>query len=365
MEYKPIVLVVEDIEVNRELIREILEDEGYRVNEACNGKEGVEKALAEIPDVILMDVEMPEMNGLDATRILVETPETNRVPIIVLTGLNDLDDRIKAFECGAMDFVVKPFNALELMARVKSYIRLSLLNKKYVLSTISPETGLPNRAAFRERLQEAKKPTLLLVKIDNIEAVSRFYGEATGTNIEKVFSRLLQIEQPEELKDNSVLFHLGKGLFGFLVEDPENHLDKVKARAIISQLMQEFEDHHAEIKETYYDIELTAVIGFDRENMLEKSELALEEAIRNKTGILVMDDIISDVYHTIGENIFWLKKIKEAVQQDRLVPFYQPIFNSKTGKIDKYESLLRMIDESGNVVSPGQFLLIEVTRCYT
>ncbi len=365
MGYIPLVLVVEDNEINRELILDILEDQGYRVNLAVNGKDGVEKALAEIPDLILMDVEMPVLNGLDATRILRDNPDTNRVPVIVLTGLNETEDRIKAFNCGAMDYLTKPFNALELIARVKSYIRFSLLNKKYVLSTISQETGLPNRAAFLERLPELTRPKLLLIKIDNIEAISRFYGESTGTDIEKNFTRFLMLrEESNAHVKNGMFFHLGKGLFGYLWDDPDESIDKDTARSMGVELLKNFNSYKSTRKEAHYDIELTVIVGFDRENMLEKSELALEEAIRNRTGILMMDDIIKDVYQTIGENIFWLKKIKEAVQDNRIIPFYQPIFNGCTGKVDKFESLVRLIDEAGNVVPPIKFLFIAKNSKY-
>lgn len=364
MGYVPLVLVVEDNDINRELIREILEDEGYRIKEAENGKEGVEKAGLEIPDLILMDIEMPVMNGLEATRLLKERPETSRVPVIVLTGLNETEDRIKAFDCGAMDYLTKPFNTLELLARVKSYIRFSLLNRKYVLSTLSQDTGLPNRAAFREKLPDLDSPRLMLIKIDNIEAISRFYGESTGTDIEKNFSQVLLQNQPDKLPETTTLFHLGKGLFGFLADDPENLVDKDLAKAQAAQMVNRLDKHHQLTGDAYYDFDVTVVVGFNKENMLEKSELALDEALRNKSEILLVDDIIQDVHHTIGENIFWLKKIREAVQDKRLIPFFQPIFNSKTDKIEKYEALLRMVDKEGNIVPPGKFLFIAKNSKY-
>lgn len=364
MGYVPLVLVVEDNDINRELIREILEDEGYRINEAENGREGVAKAEAEIPDLILMDIEMPEMTGLEATRLLKEKPATSRVPVIVLTGLNETEDRIKAFNCGAMDYLTKPFNTLELLARVKSYIRFSLLNRKYVLSTVSQDTGLPNRAAFREKLPDLVAPKLMLIKIDNIESVSRFYGESTGTEIEKNFSQVLLKNQPDKLVETTTLFHLGKGLFGFLADDPENLVDKKAAIAESAKMVKQLEAHHELTGDAYYDFEVTVVVGFDKENMLEKSELALDEAMHSKSEILLVDDIIQELHHTIGENIYWLKKIREAVQDKRLIPHYQPIYNSKTDKIEKYEALLRMIDEDGNIIPPGKFLFIAKNSKY-
>ncbi|MCP5106132.1 MAG: EAL domain-containing protein [bacterium] len=364
MDYKPLILVAEDNETNRELIREILEDEGFRVNAAVNGKDAVEKALADIPDLILMDIEMPVMTGLEAIKALMTSQETNRVPIIVLTGLSEIDDRIKAFDCGAMDYVNKPFDTYELIAHVKSYLRFSLLNKKYVLSTVVQETCLPNRAAFREKMTEIKNPKLFLIKIDSINDISHFYGEDTGTDIEKKFSSFLQHIQPRVLLENTSLFHLGKGLFGFLTDDGQNLIDKTKARAAAGGILEKISQHQFIIKDVQHDIEITSAICFSKEKMLGKAELALDEAVRKKTGLIVADDIIEDVYRNVGENMFWLKKLKEAVYDQRLLPFYQPILNNSTGKIDKFETLVRMVDERGGIIPPGKFLFIAKNSKY-
>ena len=364
MEYKPLILVAEDNETNRDLIREILEGEGFRVTEAINGKDAIAKAASEIPDLILMDIEMPVMSGLEAIEELMQNEETNRVPIIVLTGLSEMDDRIKAFYSGAMDYVNKPFNTHELIAHVKSYLRFSLLNKKYVLSTIQMETKLPNRAAFREKLTEVQNPHLFLIKIDEYDAISRFYGEGTGTDIEIFLSGFLQEHFPMELKENTTLFHLDRGLFGFLLDDPDNRIDKEKAKTINLNLLEEFQEHQVIIKDVHHHIELTTVICFTKEKILEKSEMALDEALRNKTTLMVVDDIIEDVYRTIGDNIFWLKKIKEAINEERIVPFYQPILNSATGKIESYETLVRMVEKNGEVIPPGKFLFIAKNSKY-
>jgi EAL domain-containing protein (putative c-di-GMP-specific phosphodiesterase class I) len=112
------------------------------------------------------------------------------------------------------------------------------------------------------------------------------------------------------------------------------------------------------VKEFQYEMDLTVVICFDKEKMLEKGELALEEALRSKTAVMIADDIIEDVHRTIGDNLIWLKKIKESIQDERLMPFYQPIANSSNGKVEKYESLVRMIEKDGNIVPPGKFLFI-------
>ncbi len=367
MGYNPLVLVVEDDDVNRELIKDILTDYGYRVDEAVNGQEAVTKATSAIPDLIIMDIQMPVMNGREAIRLLMENPETNRIPIIVLTGMNETTDRIKAFDSGAMDFVAKPFNAHELLSHVRSYLRFSLLNKKYVLSTLNSDTKLPNRAAFREKLPEIDSPKLFLMKIEDIDSISRFYGEAMGTKIDKEFAVFLinyLQQQSEELKNNSFLYHLGKGLFGLLLDDASAQTSVNAGVTRCRHLMDQFNTHQNLTRDVQYDLELAMVFSFERDNILEKCELALEETIRNKTGIIMVDDMIKDVYHTIGENIYWLRKIKEAAQDKRFIPHFQPILNSFNGKVEKYESLLRMVDEQGEIVPPGKFLFIAKNSKY-
>jgi len=365
MGYQPLVLVAEDDEVNRELIKDILTSYDYRVIEAVTGKDAVEKARQEVPDLILMDIEMPVMNGLEAIRLIMDRPETNRVPIIVLTGLNETEDRIKAFDCGAMDFVAKPFNAHELVSHVRSYLRFSLLNKKYVLSTLDPDTQTPNRASFREKMPELDKPLLFMIKLDNMDAISHFYGEGTGREIEKNFIDFLsQLELLQHGVDDFLLYHLGKGLFGVVIENGKAKLDKEKAKQIGQHLLEHFETHQTYVKEVQYDLEATVAICFDEEKNLEKSELALNEAVRSSTGVMMVDEVIQDVYHTIGENIIWLKNIKDAVHEHRFLPFFQPILNGSSGKIEKYETLLRMVDEEGHFVAPGQFLFVAKNSKY-
>lgn len=364
MDYAPLILVVEDNQANRELLREIMEDCGYRVNEAVNGKDAVDKARQEIPDLILMDLEMPVMNGNEAIKILMRENETSRTPIIVLTGLNDMADRIKAFDSGAMDYVNKPFDTHELMAHVRSYLRFSLLNKKYVLSTISHETQLPNRAAFREKLEECVRPQLFLMKLDGLEAISRFYGEATRADIERSFSGFIQKQCLGEFANGAHLFHLDHGLFGLLADDPDNILSTEKKRHFAESVQECYKNHQFIIRDVHHDLALIIVISSSREFMPEKTELAVDEAVYRKSGILIAEDIIDDVYRKIGENIFWIQQIRAALREDRFIPFFQPIMNNMNGKIEKYESLIRLKDDQGKIVPPGLFLPIAKNSRY-
>jgi CheY-like chemotaxis protein len=122
------VLVVDDEREIRDLLKEFLTDQAYEVILASNGKEAIELAEREHPDVILLDVKMPEIDGIKVCQRLKEEPSTQFIPIIVITGY--VDNKTDAIEAGADDFVHKPINLTELGFRVKSILRTRYLTNE-------------------------------------------------------------------------------------------------------------------------------------------------------------------------------------------------------------------------------------------
>ena len=118
-----IVLVVEDDNEMRELLRIELEAEGFTVLTATNGAQAVGTARSEEPDVILMDVQMPVMNGVEATKILKDDKHTRHIPVIMVTSVEKKEDMIKGLEAGAIDYITKPFFLPELKARINGVLR--------------------------------------------------------------------------------------------------------------------------------------------------------------------------------------------------------------------------------------------------
>ena len=115
------VLVVEDVDFNRELVVQLLEDK-YHVIEAVNGQEGVELAERERPDLILMDLSLPVMDGWEATRRLKANDDLRSIPVIALTSHAMVGDEEKALAAGCDDYLVKPLDEDELMARIAKYL---------------------------------------------------------------------------------------------------------------------------------------------------------------------------------------------------------------------------------------------------
>jgi two-component system sensor histidine kinase/response regulator len=121
---KSLILVVDDISKNLQIVGTLLRKEDYRVVPATSGAQALERVRVGPPDLILLDLMMPEMDGLEVCRRLKADPLTQRVPVIFLTASNEMEHLVSGFEAGAVDYVTKPFNPPELLARVRTHLEL-------------------------------------------------------------------------------------------------------------------------------------------------------------------------------------------------------------------------------------------------
>ena len=123
-QFKSRILVVDDISKNLQVVGTILRNEGYHVMPATSGLQALERVSAQPPDLILLDLMMPEMDGLEVCSRLKAEPLTRQIPVIFLTASNEMEHLMKGFEAGAVDYITKPFNAPELLARVRTHLEL-------------------------------------------------------------------------------------------------------------------------------------------------------------------------------------------------------------------------------------------------
>ena len=117
-----LILVVEDQEDNRRIMRDLLTSAGYEVIEAVTGEDGVTAAETHRPDLILMDIELPVLDGYEATRLIKAIPALRQTPIIVVTSYALSGDDVKAFEAGCDAYVSKPFSPRALLAKIRGYL---------------------------------------------------------------------------------------------------------------------------------------------------------------------------------------------------------------------------------------------------
>src|SRR6185437_14903212 len=186
------ILVIDDSEKVHALIKVILAEEPVEVHSATDPKYGLVLAASMRPDLILLDVDMPGVNGFEACRQLKQDPATADVPVIFLTSVSAVNEKVRGFSLGAVDYVTKPFNRSELVARVRASLKtehaMRSLEEK---ALIDPLTGLGNRAMFIARFEaevclriRTNTPlTCILMDIDHFKEINDNYGHATGDRV--------------------------------------------------------------------------------------------------------------------------------------------------------------------------------------
>jgi PleD family two-component response regulator len=184
------ILIADDERDIRALLRTKLELEGYQVIEACDGDEAVRMAQDEAPELIVLDVMMPGMDGVEVCNRLRASFTTRHIPVIMVTAKANLDDRLNGLKKGANDYVTKPFDLKELMQRVRNTLEWSSQQR-----SASPLTGLPGNhsinAEIRRRLSEEHPFALLQVDVDHFKAFNDYYGYGRGDEAIQLLARIL------------------------------------------------------------------------------------------------------------------------------------------------------------------------------
>jgi two-component system cell cycle response regulator len=183
------VLVIDDSEPIHKLIEARLRPEGLQVTSEFDGRCGIERAVQDTPDLILLDVGLPDVDGFEVCRQLKEHPATRDIPIIFLTGTTSTDSKVRGLDLGAVDYVTKPFDQVELRARVRAALRTKrlqdILEQQSFLDGL---TGLWNRPYLDQRIdaelnvaQRYGRPvSLILCDIDHFKRVNDNYGHLFG-----------------------------------------------------------------------------------------------------------------------------------------------------------------------------------------
>jgi diguanylate cyclase (GGDEF)-like protein len=197
---RPLVLVVDDDEDLRSLAQLQLGD-GFDVIQAESGEQCVALAADKQPDVILLDMMMPGMNGAQVLEELSASADTKDIPVIFLTALSGLDERVKGLESGAVDYIAKPVEKRELVARVGVAARTSARHREIESRVVSDrQTGLPGRAEFDERLaQEVSRSdrsnaalSIMLIDVDEMAEINDKLGKDLADDMLQEIASILR-----------------------------------------------------------------------------------------------------------------------------------------------------------------------------
>lgn len=197
------ILIVDDVVSNVLLLKILLSNEKFQVCTASNGNMCIEQAKKEKPDLILLDVMMPDLNGFDAAVIMKKDPEIADIPIIFLTALNNPSDLVKGFQCGANDFLTKPFNKEELVMRVMHQIQLVAAKRIIVKQNEELKRTINNRDKMYSVIAHDLRSPMASIRMVLNLAVNMVTPDVVG---EEIFSLLdkanRESEDVHDLLDN-------------------------------------------------------------------------------------------------------------------------------------------------------------------
>jgi two-component system sensor histidine kinase/response regulator len=253
LENKGDILIVDDIPENLQILFTMLSEQGYDVRRVLSGKQGLKAAKYDPPDLILLDIKMPEMDGYEVCKKLKESEETKDIPIIFLSALNDTFDKVRAFEVGGSDYITKPFQLPEVLIRVKNQLELfnaknQLQEKNNQLQSLNKElesfsysvahdlnNPLTNILGFTDILKDKYKNVLDEKGLHFIDIMHQ-----SGLQMRDIIENLLRLSQVKylemELKEVN-LSKLIESSFENLQKNQKNQKNRLFALNMTSDIM--------------------------------------------------------------------------------------------------------------------------------
>lgn len=397
------ILIIDDMPDNLRVLSSLLTREGYGVRKALNWHMALTACQTLLPDLILLDIMIPEVDGYEICRRLKACRLTADIPVIFISALEDVFDKVKAFQVGGVDYITKPFEFEEVLVRVENQLalrtaRLEILklntelenrvnertsqlekalyklqqeiNQRQQLQTKLLDialhdslTGLPNRVLFIKRLEQALNRAklesdyhfaVLFLDCDRFKVVNNSLGHLVGDELLIAIARRLQAS----LSPFDSLARFGGDEFAILLENITDISTAIEvAECILKKLSQPF-------KLFRYEVFINASIGINWGNHnYEKSEYLLRDAdtamYRAKALGKARYHVFDPAMHQEVSQLLELENdLRRAVERQEFVVHYQPIICITTGAIAGFEALIRWQHPTKGLVYPTAFIPI-------
>ncbi len=343
------ILYAEDEVALREITLNILRGFTKKQFVAENGAQGLDlfKQNESEIDLIITDVNMPIMNGLEMIR---EIKKINpHIPIIVATAFSNTEYLLEAIDIGVDKYVLKPIDMKKLLQLMSQSLLYHELKDLYTDNL----THLPNRNKLKKDLENSSEDLMAIINIDKFSTINDLFGEHNGD--------MVLIEFADALKEyfsnqEFTIYRIEADKFAVISKnfdrDVNNFYDLCKKFEEFIERDPVYIDEH--------EIDLNITIGIaksDAYNAYKYAQRVVTYARKKFEPILIYNDSFN-IQESFEENIKWIKKIKNGVKNGDFKGYFQPIVDTKTKEIYKYEALIRYIEEDGTVVSPYTFLNI-------
>lgn len=370
-ERNSIVLIVDDEIVSRYTVKMLLETEGYELIFAESGAEALEKAQRFIPDVMLLDVMMPEIDGFEVCQRLRTDPRLAELPIVMVTALDDRESRLRGLEVGADDFMSKPFDKDELRARIRTITRLNRYRRLVeteeqlvYLANYDILTNLPNRNLLLERLRQMirraahhhqqQQVIVLTFDLDGFQIVNDSFGSARGDQLLcEIAKRISKLVPPE-----ATVARLGGDEFVIILES----YNFVKDTGILTHKL--LEQVSKPINLNQHEIVITASIGIsiypndgvEALSLLNNADTAMSRA--KNQGKNTYQFFTNEMNIVSFERLILENQLRKVLLQSEMRLYYQPIVALKNGAIVGVEALLRWQHPEHGLLTPDKFISV-------
>ncbi len=402
------VLIVDDSKVFRCAIREILEIGNIQVTEASDGYEALESVKNSVPDLVLLDIVMPGMDGMSVLKSLRNLYTKLQLPIVIVTSQGDSREIVRALDFGANDYVTKPVDFDVLWARLSNQLmqkqaaeflrsaqislekqikhrtsELKLTNEKLTKeieerllaedklqkqASYDALTGLPNRSLAEDRLNQtlvkAKrhklKPSLAFLDLDNFKYVNDTFGHAAGDDLlREAANRLSQCA-----RGSDTVARLGGDEFLLILDDPDNSngsQQETGVRHVAERILKCFSRPFVIEGQ---ELSITPSLGFavypkdgeDSNQLMRHADAAMYRSKHEGKNTYCFYSPEMTVKAKLRMNVE--SELRHALERDELSIAYQPIVDSKSGEIVKAEALLRWDCHELGMITPDYFIPI-------
>ncbi len=367
------ILVIEDVEALREEIMETLSYEGFEVLGAQNGVVGVQIATTYLPNLIICDIAMPELDGYGTLVALRQDPKTAMIPFIFLTAMTEKVDMRQAMQLGADDYLTKPFTSAELLGAIASrlqkynsvrehyYDEIKAVGEKFAyLSQHDGLTQLPNRELFYESLSQAilfaklnsQCLALLFLDMDNFNIINNTLGSDIGDQLFKAIAeRLKRYTAPCD-----IVARIQGDEFAMIISNVvDTATVKKEAQKILDLLSRPYNLYG-------HEVFITSSIGItvypddhhDTEGLVKNAELAMYYAKTHGRNSYKL--YTSDLNVQSSEFMALANSLHRALDRHEIKVFYQPLVSLQTGKIVGAEALARWQHPDLGIIMPNKFI---------
>ncbi|MGB3642088.1 MAG: EAL domain-containing protein [Rivularia sp. (in: cyanobacteria)] len=395
------ILIIDDTPDNLRILSSILARVGYKVRKALNWQMAFTTCQTQLPDLILLDIMMPEVDGYEVCQRFKDDGATADIPIIFISALDDVFDKVKAFKVGGVDYITKPFEFAEVIVRVQNQLELrsaqleilelnDRLEERVKQRTLELEntllklkievnsrqelqskllesalrdalTNLPNRVSFLNRLEQALNRAklesdyhfaVLFIDCDRFKIINDSLGHLVGDRLLIAIAERLQTS----LSPFDTLSRLGGDEFGILLE---NISDIEMVTSIAERILNSLSQH---FNVSRYQVFVNVSIGINWGNInYEKPEYLLRDAdtamYRAKALGRGRFHIFDPKMHREAIQILELENdLRRAVKKQELIVYYQPIVSLKTGLIIGFEALVRWQHPGKGLILPTEFI---------